>query len=54
MTPAEYALLMGAGDYRFESITLYDAYSGFGDAVCVPVVKWLGEHIHFGSPVGGG
>jgi DNA (cytosine-5)-methyltransferase 1 len=42
MTPTEYAALMGARDYK---ITVPDnqAYFGFGDAVCVPAVKWVAE-----------
>jgi DNA (cytosine-5)-methyltransferase 1 len=43
MTPREYARLMGAGDYP---ITVGDnqAYFGFGDAVCVPVIEWIAKH----------
>jgi DNA (cytosine-5)-methyltransferase 1 len=44
MTPMEYARLMGAGDYRLEGVPPYDAYSAFGDAVCVPVVTWLSNY----------
>ncbi|GEL47508.1 DNA (cytosine-5-)-methyltransferase [Cellulomonas hominis] len=45
MTPLEYAKLMGAGDYSIAGVSDYDAFSGFGDAVCVPVVKWLAESL---------
>lgn len=44
MTPLEYARLMGAGDYRIGDTTIYDAYSGFGDAVSVPVVEWIARN----------
>ncbi|WP_345409406.1 DNA cytosine methyltransferase [Nonomuraea salmonea] len=48
MTASEYAKLMGAGDYvlpgkRNQSIM------GFGDAVCVDVVKWLASN-YLGPP----
>ncbi|POH68331.1 DNA cytosine methyltransferase [Cryobacterium zongtaii] len=41
MTPLEYARLMGAGDYSLKGIADGEAFNGFGDAVCVPVVEWL-------------
>jgi DNA (cytosine-5)-methyltransferase 1 len=45
MTPREYAALMGAPDYAIApELSDNDAYSGFGDAVCVPVVAWLARH----------
>lgn len=44
MTPREYARLMGAPHYRF-SMADYQAYFGFGDAVCVPVVEWIGRSV---------
>jgi DNA (cytosine-5)-methyltransferase 1 len=44
MTPAEYARLMGAGDYRQASARPSQAVFGFGDAVAVPVVEWLARH----------
>jgi DNA (cytosine-5)-methyltransferase 1 len=44
MTPVEYARLMGAGDYNIHGITERQAYDGFGDAVCVPVVEWLARN----------
>lgn len=44
MTPLEYARLMGAGDYSLAGVRPNQAYFGFGDAVCVPVVSWLAEH----------
>jgi DNA (cytosine-5)-methyltransferase 1 len=42
MTPVEYARLMGAGAYKLDGARTNQALFGFGDAVAVPVVKWLG------------
>jgi DNA (cytosine-5)-methyltransferase 1 len=44
MTPREYARLMGAPQYRLDGLRRNQAFFGFGDAVCVPVVAWLAEH----------
>lgn len=44
MTPREYARLMGAGDYDLSAARNNQALFGFGDAVAVPAVGWLGEH----------
>lgn len=44
MTPREYARLMGAGDYRLEGLRDSQILFGFGDAVCVDVVDWLGRY----------
>lgn len=44
MTPLEYARLMGAGDYNLEGLRDNQVLFGFGDAVCVPAVKWLAEN----------
>lgn len=41
MTVLEYARLQGAPDFRFSSVSEVQAMTGFGDAVCVPVVGWL-------------
>lgn len=41
MTPREYASLMGAPEYALDGVKDHHAYSGFGDAVCLPVVEWL-------------
>lgn len=41
MTPREYASLMGAPDFAIDGVKDHHAYSGFGDAVCAPVVEWL-------------
>lgn len=42
MTPLEYARLMGAGNYNLQGARNNQALFGFGDAVAVPVVRWLG------------
>jgi DNA (cytosine-5)-methyltransferase 1 len=44
MTPVEYARLMGAGTYNLRASRTNQALFGFGDAVAVPVVKWLGDN----------
>lgn len=44
MTPTEYASLMGAQDYRLVGSSDNQARFGFGDAVVVDVVRWIGEH----------
>ena len=44
MTPREYARLMGAGDYDLTTARTNQALFGFGDAVAVPAVHWLGEN----------
>lgn len=44
MTPREYARLMGAPQFKI-SVKDNQAYFGFGDAVCVPVVTWIAENI---------
>lgn len=43
MTPREYAVLMGADDYRLDGVRDNQALFGFGDAVAVPAVRWLAE-----------
>jgi len=43
LTARECARLMGAGDFRVSG-SLNDALFGFGDAVCVPAVKWIAEN----------
>ncbi len=44
MTPQEYARLMGADGYLLNGARTNQALFGFGDAVAVPVVRWLGEN----------
>ena len=41
MSPVEYARLMGAGGYILDGASDNQARTGFGDAVCVPAVRWL-------------
>ena len=43
MSAREYARLQGAGDYPIE-VSERQAMYGFGDAVCVPAVRWLVKH----------
>lgn len=44
MTPREYANLMGATSYKLIAGTPNQQLFGFGDAVVVDVVRWIGEH----------
>ena len=45
MTPREYARLQGAPeDFDFSPVSEVQALYGFGDAVCVPLVRWLATH----------
>ncbi len=44
MTPREYARLQGAPDYNLDGARDNQAYFGFGDAVCVPVIAWIADH----------
>lgn len=41
MTAREYARLQGAPEYHLDGVTESQALFGFGDAVCVPVVRWI-------------
>jgi DNA (cytosine-5)-methyltransferase 1 len=43
LTPRECARLMGADDYVI-STPPNQALFGFGDAVCVPVIEWIGKN----------
>lgn len=43
LSPRECAKLMGADDYNISG-NINQALFGFGDAVCVPVVTWIGEN----------
>ncbi|NCC61941.1 MAG: DNA (cytosine-5-)-methyltransferase [Verrucomicrobiae bacterium] len=43
LTPRECARLMGADDFKITG-SLNKALFGFGDAVCVPVIEWIGKH----------
>jgi DNA (cytosine-5)-methyltransferase 1 len=41
MTAREYARLQGAPNFNFGGVSESQAMFGFGDAVCVPVVRWI-------------
>ena len=43
LTPRECARLMGADDFVIR-VPLNQAFFGFGDAVCVPVVEWIARN----------
>ena len=44
MSPVEYARLQGAEDFPIlENVN--QMLFGFGDAVCVPVVRWIDEQV---------
>jgi DNA (cytosine-5)-methyltransferase 1 len=43
LTPTECARLMGADRFKISG-SLNQALFGFGDAVCVPVIKWIAKH----------
>ncbi len=45
MTPREYARLQGVPDSYPLPSQLNQALTGFGDAVCVPVITWIAERI---------
>jgi len=44
MTPREYARLQGVPEHYPISANGIQALTGFGDAVCVPVIKWIAQH----------
>lgn len=44
MSAREYARLQGADDFPLVANTIQNLY-GFGDAVCVPVIRWIDEHV---------
>lgn len=44
MSAREYARLQGAGDFPLVGNNIQNLY-GFGDAVCVPVIRWIDEKI---------
>jgi len=43
LTPRECARLMGADDFKI-TVALNQALFGFGDAVCVPVIRWIADN----------
>lgn len=45
MTPREYARLQGVPDNYPIRINGVQALTGFGDAVCVPVISWIAKHV---------
>jgi DNA (cytosine-5)-methyltransferase 1 len=45
MTPREYARLQGVPDDYPIPLQTNQALTGFGDAVCVPVIAWIAEYI---------
>ena len=45
MTPREYARLQGVPDKYPIVAAGVQALTGFGDAVCVPVITWIAENI---------
>jgi DNA (cytosine-5)-methyltransferase 1 len=45
MTPREYARLQGVPDIYPLPLTVNQSLTGFGDAVCVPVIRWIADHI---------
>ncbi len=44
MSPREYARLQGADDFPLVSDRIRQMY-GFGDAVCVPAIRWIDDHV---------
>ncbi len=53
MTPREYGRLQGVTDqFDCSAVTDAQALFGFGDAVCVPVVAWLAEHVLVPAVIG--
>jgi DNA (cytosine-5)-methyltransferase 1 len=45
MTPREYARLQGVPDHYSITLSGIKALTGFGDAVCVPVITWIGKNV---------
>ncbi len=45
MTPREYARLQGVPDTFPITINGVQSLTGFGDAVCVPAIAWIAQHI---------
>jgi DNA (cytosine-5)-methyltransferase 1 len=44
MSAREYARLQGAEDFPLVANTIQNLY-GFGDAVCVPVIRWIDKYV---------
>jgi DNA (cytosine-5)-methyltransferase 1 len=45
MTPREYARLQGVPDNYKIKVDGVQALTGFGDAVCVPAISWIAQHV---------
>jgi DNA (cytosine-5)-methyltransferase 1 len=45
MTPREYARLQGVPDSYPINVDTVQALTGFGDAVCVPVITWIANNV---------
>ena len=45
MTPREYARLQGVPERFPIVVNGVQALTGFGDAVCVPLITWIGQHV---------
>ncbi len=45
MTAREYARLQGVPDTYPIVVRELDALTGFGDAVCVPLITWIAQNI---------
>lgn len=45
MTPREYARLQGVPDNYPINVNGVQALTGFGDAVCVPAITWIGKNV---------
>jgi DNA (cytosine-5)-methyltransferase 1 len=44
MSPREYSRLQGAGEFPLVGDRIQQLF-GFGDAVCVPVIRWIDRHV---------
>jgi DNA (cytosine-5)-methyltransferase 1 len=44
MSPREYARLQGTPDFTLAKNTIQSLF-GFGDGVCVPVIRWVDQNI---------
>jgi DNA (cytosine-5)-methyltransferase 1 len=45
MTSLEYARLQGVPETYRTDVNGIQALTGFGDAVCVPAISWIGENV---------
>ena len=44
MSPREYARLQGVPHFRLMK-NVIQSLNGFGDAVCVPAIRWIDERV---------